>query len=97
MSSLGVEPKRRSQEQGHTEWLEDFCHVTQVCERRKQVRSMSRKLQKDLDFVHIPMYTVLEVKLAYIHDKGFKSRVYQFSHVLGMEHKDFKDRVSQWW
>ena len=39
------------------------------------------KLQKDLDFVHILMYSVLEVKPSYIHDKGFKSRVYQFSHV----------------
>ena len=40
------------------------------------------KLQKDLDFVHIPMYAVLEVKPAYICDKGFKSHVYQFSRVF---------------
>ena len=33
------------------------------------------KLEKDLDFVHIPMYAVLGVKPVYIHDKGFKSRV----------------------
>ena len=33
------------------------------------------KLQKDLDFVHIPMYTVLGLKPAYVHDKGFKSHV----------------------
>ena len=33
-------------------------------------------------FIHISMYAVLEVKPAYIHDKGFKSRVYQFSHVF---------------
>ena len=39
------------------------------------------KLQKDLYFVHIPMYMVLGVKPTYIRDKGFKSRVYQFSHV----------------
>ena len=39
------------------------------------------KLQKDLDFVHIPMYAVLGVKPTYICDKGFKSRVQQFSHV----------------
>ena len=39
-------------------------------------------LQKDLDFVHILMYTVLGVKPAYIRDKGFKSRVWQFSHVF---------------
>ena len=30
------------------------------------------KLQKDLDFVHISMSAVLEVKPAYIRDKGFK-------------------------
>ena len=40
------------------------------------------KLQKDLDFVHIPMYMVLEVKPAYIRDKGFKSRVWKFKHVF---------------
>ena len=31
------------------------------------------KLQKDLDFVHISMYTVLGVKPVYICNKGFKS------------------------
>ena len=40
------------------------------------------KLQKNLDFAHIPMYAVLEVKLAYIRDKGFKSCVWQFKHVF---------------
>ena len=40
------------------------------------------KLQKHLDFVHIPMYGVLGVKPAYIRDKGFKSHVYNFSHVF---------------
>ena len=40
------------------------------------------KLQNDLDFVHISMYAVLGAKPAYIRDKGFKSRVYQFSHVF---------------
>ena len=39
------------------------------------------KLQKDLNFVHIPMYAVLGVKPAYIRDKGFKNHVYGFSHV----------------
>ena len=39
------------------------------------------KLQKDLDFVHILMYAVLGVKPTYIRDKGFKSSVYEFSHV----------------
>ena len=40
------------------------------------------KLQKNLDFAHIPTYTVLEVKPAYIDDKGFKSRIWKFKHVL---------------
>ena len=40
------------------------------------------KIQKNLDFVHISMYVVLEVKPAYIRDKIFKSHVYQFSHVF---------------
>ena len=40
------------------------------------------KLQKDLDFVHIPMYVVVVVKPAYIRDYRFKIRVYQFSHVF---------------
>ena len=33
-------------------------------------------------FVHIPMYVVLEVKPAFIHDQGFKSCVYEFTHVF---------------
>ena len=33
-------------------------------------------------FAHILMYTVLEVKPAYIRDKGFKSRVWKFKHVF---------------
>ena len=40
------------------------------------------KLQKDLDFVHIPMYAVLVVKPTYIRDYRFKSRVYHFSYVF---------------
>ena len=40
------------------------------------------KLQKDLDFVHIPMYAVLVVKPAYVHVYRFKSRVYHFSCVF---------------
>ena len=50
------------------------------------------KLQKDLDFVHIPMYAVLVVKPAYIHDYRFKSHVYHFSHVLGMVKETSKDK-----
>ena len=40
------------------------------------------KLQKNLDFAHIPMYAVLEVKPTYIHDQGFKSRVWKCKHVF---------------
>ena len=40
------------------------------------------KLQKDLDYAHIPMYTVLVVKPAYIRAYRFKSHVYGFSHVF---------------
>ena len=38
------------------------------------------KIQKDLDFLHIPMYVVLVVKP--IRAYRFKSRVYHFSHVF---------------
>ena len=34
------------------------------------------KLQKDLDYAHIPMYTVLGVKPVSIRDYRFKSHVY---------------------
>ena len=40
------------------------------------------KLQKDLDYAHIPMYTVLAVKPTYICTYRFKSRVYHFSYVF---------------
>ena len=40
------------------------------------------KLQKYLDFVHIPMYTVLVVNPTYIRVYRFKSRVYHFSRVF---------------
>ena len=40
------------------------------------------KLQKVLDFVHILMYAVLEVKPAYIRAYRLKSRVYHFSCVF---------------
>ena len=43
---------------------------------------MSRKTPKGFDFVHIPMYTVLVVKTAYIRAYNFKSHVYHFSHVF---------------
>ena len=40
------------------------------------------KLQKDLDYAHIPMYVVIWVKLGYVRGYGFKSRVYHFSYVV---------------
>ena len=40
------------------------------------------ELQKDLEFVHIPMYIVLVVKPTYIHAYRFKSCMYHFSHVF---------------
>ena len=43
-------------------------------------------------FVHIPMYSILVVKPVYIRDYRFKSRVYHFSHVLGMVKETSKDK-----
>ena len=40
------------------------------------------KLQKDLEYAHIPMYVVLVVKPAYIHAYRFKSHMYYFSYVF---------------
>ena len=40
------------------------------------------KLQKDLDYAHIPMYAVLVVKPAYVRAYRFKSHVYHFSCVF---------------
>ena len=40
------------------------------------------KFQKDLDYVHIPMYVVLVVKPAYIRAYRFKSHVYHFSYAF---------------
>ena len=40
------------------------------------------KLQKDLDYAHIPMYVVLVVEPAYVRAYRFKSRVYHFSCVF---------------
>ena len=42
------------------------------------------KLQKDLDFVHIPMYIVLEVKPMYYMIKGLKVAYSNFHMFLGM-------------
>ena len=40
--------------QGHTEWLEDFCHVTQVCERRQQIHVSFYHLSRNLALVIWP-------------------------------------------
>ena len=40
------------------------------------------KLQKDLDYAHILMYTVIGVKPAYVHGYQVKICVYHFSHVF---------------
>ena len=40
------------------------------------------KLQKDLDYAHIPMYVGLRVKSTYIRKNGFKSHIYQIIHVF---------------
>ena len=50
------------------------------------------KLQKDLNYVHIPMYAVLVVKPMYIRAYRFKSHVYHFSYVLGMIKETSKDK-----
>ena len=38
------------------------------------------KLQNDLDYAHILMYTVIGVKPVYVRDYRVKSRVYHFSY-----------------
>ena len=45
-----------------------------------------------MDFVHIPMYAVLEVKPAYIRDKGFKVMYSNFHMFLGMVKEKSKDK-----
>ena len=40
------------------------------------------KLQKDLDYLHIPMYAVIWLKPAYVRAYKVKSRVYHFSCVF---------------
>ena len=47
-------------------------------------------LQKDLDYVHIPMYVVLVVKPKYIHVYRFKSHVYHFSCVFSNDQGNIK-------
>ena len=54
------------------------------------------KLQKDLDYAHIPMYTVIWVKPVYVRGYRFKSRVYHFSYVLGMIKETSKEKNGPW-
>ena len=48
------------------------------------------KLQKDLDYAHIPMYAVIGVKPAYVCDYRFKIHVYHFSYVCMDDHGNIK-------
>ena len=50
------------------------------------------KLQKDLDYAKIPMYTVLVVKPTYIRAYSFKSHMYHFHMFLGMVRETSKDK-----
>ena len=50
------------------------------------------KLQKDLDYAHILMYTTIEGISAYVRGYRGKGRVYHFSYVLGMVNDTSKDK-----
>ena len=50
------------------------------------------KLQKDLDYAHILMYTVLGVKLVYIRDYRLKFVCINFHMLLGMVKETSKDK-----
>ena len=50
------------------------------------------KLQKDLDYAHIPMYVVIWLKPAYVRTYKVKSRVYNFSLFLGTIKETSKDK-----
>ena len=49
------------------------------------------KLQKDLDYAHIPTYAVLGVKPAYIHNRGLKVTYSNLHMFLGMVKETSKD------
>ena len=51
------------------------------------------KLQKDLDYAHIPMYVVIGVKPAYVRGYRVKIRVIIFYIVLGMIKETSKDKI----
>ena len=48
------------------------------------------KLQKDLDYLHIPMYVVIGIKPMYVHGYSFKIHVYHFSNVCRDDHGNIK-------
>ena len=50
------------------------------------------KLQKDLDYVHIPMYVDIGVKLTYVHGYRGKTVYIIFYIVLGMIKETSKDK-----
>ena len=55
------------------------------------------KLQKYLDYAHIPMYAVLVVKPMYIRTYRFKSRVYHFSYVFMDDQGNIKGQKNGPW
>ena len=50
------------------------------------------KLQKDLDYAHIPMYTTIGVKLAYVRGYRGKIHVYHFSYVFRDDQGNIKGK-----
>ena len=48
------------------------------------------KLQKDLDYTHIPMYVVVGVRSAYVRGYRVKSHVYHFSYIFRNDQGNIK-------
>ena len=55
-----------------------------------------RKLQKDLDYLHIPMYTVLWVKPAYVRGYQVKIHVYHLLYGFRDIKETSKDKGGPW-
>ena len=51
------------------------------------------KLQKDLDYAHIPMYVVIGVKPAYVRGYWVKIRVYHFLYSFRDDQGDINDKI----
>ena len=62
------------------------------CHESNELYPCQGKLQKDLDYAHIPMYAVLVVKPAYVHAYRFKSQYSIFHVFLGMIKETSKDK-----